>query len=212
MRTKYTSRRSDAAQATKYTWLAAVTVIAALILGAFIVAPPVLAAKVAVDGGVQKGIDADAARYQALGEATLSAAILRGIDADSARYQGIGESFLVKAGDDVLAANPELISARIFNPSQYAGSSLFALNPELMVARSAYSAPASLLASNPELMVARSAYSAPASLLASNPELMVARSAYSTPDEGTMACSLEKGDATLAANPELVLLAWSQGC
>jgi hypothetical protein len=113
--------------------------------------------------GQQRGIDADAARYQAMGESVMIAALLRGIDASSARYQAMGESFLVKGEDDVLAANPELMFAR--HAYSIGTESMLAANPELLFARGAYGTPDTgalvcnlaqddvKLAANPELLL-----------------------------------------------------------
>lgn len=60
----------------------------------------------------ERGIEAAAARYTAMG-AYYQAAAERGIDASAARYAAMGAFFLAMAGeDDGLAANPELRVAR----------------------------------------------------------------------------------------------------
>jgi hypothetical protein len=47
---------------------------------------------------IQRGIDADAARYQALGGSYLAKAIQRGIEADSGRQQALGEFYGAQYG------------------------------------------------------------------------------------------------------------------
>jgi hypothetical protein len=155
MGTNNTSHRSHVAHTIQTKWVTAAILIVTLLLGAFAGIPRVAAAS----DGIQRGIDADAARYQAMGESYM--AIQRGIDAGAARYQAMGGSYMAKAGDDLLAANPELMFAR---RSYGAAASLLATNPELMVARQAYKTGAlgcaiggEDLAANPELAFARQA-------------------------------------------------------
>jgi len=89
-------------------------------------------------GAVTSGRDADAARYTAMG-AYYQAAAERGIEASAARYQAMGTAYLAMAGDDALAANPELRVARAWSAqsAQSIGACVrvdedrLAANPEL---------------------------------------------------------------------------------
>jgi hypothetical protein len=64
MKTKHVSRWGLVVQTVPSVWVAVATAIALLLLGAFVAIAPVAAD----DDGIQRGIDADSARYQALGE------------------------------------------------------------------------------------------------------------------------------------------------
>ena len=141
---KNTSGRSYASQTAQYTWVAAAFFIVTLILGAFAGIPRVEAGS----DSIQRGIDADAARYQAMGEfylAKVQSDIQRGIDADAARYQAMGKFYLAKADDDLLAANPELMIARRWQAQSFnslgscspADGATLAANPELMLVQGA---------------------------------------------------------------------------
>jgi hypothetical protein len=83
---------------------------------------------------IQRGIDADAARYAAMGNAYM-AGVERGIEVDAARYAALG-SYVLKAEEARLAANPELILVRNFNgvPAPIYDYHL-ADNPELILVR-----------------------------------------------------------------------------
>lgn len=112
-----------------------------LLLVALILATLVFATVVsAQDESIQRGIDADAARYAALG-----------------RYYA-GQPMAGVSQDGILAANPELMAARRYGSTDglTAGIAVLAANPELMAARR-FSSTAALAASdarltaNPEL-------------------------------------------------------------
>jgi hypothetical protein len=141
MRTKNAGSRSQSAQTTKYAWVAAATLIVALMLGASVVTPQAQAsidadaARYAALGnyyqdGIQRGIDADAARYAALGN-YYQDGIQRGIDADAARYAALGRYY----AESVLAANPEpMIVRRSYDQGTFScspGDEVLATNPEL---------------------------------------------------------------------------------
>lgn len=88
--------------------------------------------------GIQRGIDASAARYAALGNYYQEDGIQRGIDADAARYAALGRHYAGQlmvgiSQDSVLAANPELMAARRFNSTTtlVASDLHLAINPEL---------------------------------------------------------------------------------
>jgi hypothetical protein len=87
----------------------------------------------AFQAAVLRGIDADAARYAALG--SYFTAIQRGIEADAARYAALG-SYYAKMEEGLLAANPELILVRNFRgvPEPVYDYHL-AANPELITVR-----------------------------------------------------------------------------
>ena len=149
-RAKNAKSRSHVAQTTKYAWVAAATLIVALMLGASVVTPQ-----------AQASIDVDSARYAALGN-YYQGGIQRGIDADAARYAALGRYY----GDSFLAANPELMAARLYSSTaaQASQSGGLAANPELMTARRSYdqgtvscSPGDEVLGANPELIFLRQA-------------------------------------------------------
>jgi hypothetical protein len=116
--------------------------LAALLLGTLVLAALLLAPLAAAqEDNIQRGIDADAARYTAL-----------------ARYYGAGDGSLAFQ-DGFLAANPELVMARRYSSTAAlaAGDAPFAANPELLIVRR-YSPTAAPAASytrfilNPELI------------------------------------------------------------
>jgi len=117
---KNMSHRSYVSQTTRYAWVAAATLITALILGTF--------------AGIPR-VEAD------------SNSIQRGIDADAARYQAMGEFYLAKVDDDLLAANPELMVARRWQAQSFSSlgscspavEATLAANPELMLVHRARS-------------------------------------------------------------------------
>jgi len=82
MKKKNTDSRSRVAPRTQYPWVAATTLIVALLLTAFAGISPVAADS----DSLQRGIDADAARYQAWAEADRA----RASNADSARWAALG--------------------------------------------------------------------------------------------------------------------------
>jgi hypothetical protein len=95
MNTEQASRRFLFLQSSRYVWIAAAILLAALLIGALAVI-----SRLPVDSeGVERGIDASAARYQAMGEyyASLAAArsdsVQRGLDAAAARDQALGQSY-----------------------------------------------------------------------------------------------------------------------
>jgi hypothetical protein len=107
------------------------TLVAVLVLLTLVALP--------VWAGDSKGLDADAARYQAMGAFYQQAAAERGIEASAARYTAMGAFYLAMAGDDALAANPELRAARAWTAqnAQSLGACVqtdedrLAANPEL---------------------------------------------------------------------------------
>lgn len=197
---------------------AASLLILALLLWAFAAVSPVAASS----DPIQQAIDADAARYQALGEFYLAqgdgsplAASQQGIDADAARYQALGEFYLAQAEGEPVAALQRGIDA---DAARYqalgefylaqAGDSLMAVKSQMpytdvskfyverlraQIREASALVDNSELASDPELIFARRFYRVPPSILAANPELMFARRFYSAPL------------SVLAANPELIL-------
>jgi hypothetical protein len=224
MRNKNLSPQNYVPQTAKYAWVAAATLIVALILGAFAGIPPVAAGS--------DSIDADAARYQAMGEyylAQAGAGRERAIDADSARWAALGSSYAQASAalsyTDVSRFYAERMRAQAHQASssmpytdvsrfyaermraQASQRSTLAANPELMFARRSYAAAANMLAANPELMAARRSYGAAANALAANPELMAARGWY---DRGSAGCS--PSDDILVANPELAYVRQARSC
>jgi hypothetical protein len=199
------SKRSDSLLGSSY-FRVAVALIAIVIVGAFVGAPRLGA----VSDPIQRGIDAGAARYQALGAFYLAQAGGDVVAADSPRpYTDVSKFYVERlraqirqnsalADSSELADNPELLVARRFYS---APTSSLAVNPELILVRGFYSAPTNFLALNPELILARGFYSAPTSFLAANPELILARRSYS-PGLGT--CSPD--GLELAADPEFATL------
>jgi hypothetical protein len=95
MRIKTASRWNLSLKTLVSVWMLAAMVTAILLLGAFIVSPTAAAD----DSDLQRGIDAGAARYQALGEyyraqsETARDGIQRGIDASAARYEAMREYY-----------------------------------------------------------------------------------------------------------------------
>ena len=196
-RAKNAKSRSHVAQTTKYAWVAAATLIVALMLGASVVTPQAQAS-IDVDsaryaalgnyyqGGILRGIDADAARYAALGN-YYQDGIQRGIDADATRYAALGNYY-----QDGIQRGIDADAARYAALGRYYGDSFLAANPELMAAR---------------LYSSTAAQASQSGGLAANPELMTARRSY---DQGTVSCS--PGDEVLGANPELIFLRQARGC
>ena len=91
MNSKNLIRRNDTILPSSYLWVAAALSVI-LILGTFLSAPRVGAS----EDPIQRGIDADAARYQALGASYLAraeAGRLRGLDAASARWAALSTSY-----------------------------------------------------------------------------------------------------------------------
>jgi hypothetical protein len=133
----------------------AAVLLVALLLGALVFAT----ISSAEEDGIQRGIEADAARYTALGNYYQEDGIQRGIESDAARYTALGRYYADQFGSATLAANPELMIARryISTAALTAGDSLLAANPELMAARryistAALAASDARLAANPELI------------------------------------------------------------
>ena len=166
----------------EYWFLAALALIAALIGGAFVASPRVLAGDT---------IDADSLRWAAIGEA-YAASLARGSDADSLRWAALGKHYagsLARSSDadsDRWAAIGKFYSSR-------SGDGVLASNPELRLSR-AYS------------------LSQADSVLASNPELRLSRAYSLSQAAGAVACSLEGRDEVLGANPELVYSTLAQEC
>lgn len=116
MSTKRAIRWSDVGGGGQYVWVAAALLIMFLLLGAF----AGVARAAADNDGIQRGIEADAARYQAMG-AFYQAKAERGLEADAARYQAMGEHYLARAADDGFAAGPAL-SLRLVDAASLRGS------------------------------------------------------------------------------------------
>jgi hypothetical protein len=117
-------------------WLAVASLVVALILIVFAGVPRAAADR-------QRGIDADVARYQAMGQAYLqqAQAIQRGIDANAARYQAMGQAYLQKAqaiqrGIDVAAARYQAMGNSNLGCVVQSAESELAANPELALVRS----------------------------------------------------------------------------
>ena len=95
MRIKPASHRDLLSTALAPAWMAAAMLTAILLLLAFAVTP----AAAADEGDIQRGIDAAAARYQALGEfyqaqsESAIGSIQRGVDAATARYEAMREYY-----------------------------------------------------------------------------------------------------------------------
>jgi len=170
MKTRNINGRRDAARRSTYAPLAAVALIAAVLFGSFAGVPIASA-----DGdGVGRGIDANAARYQALGEYYLRTA-----DADTARWVALGQFYTQSSTTpytDVSMFYAERMRA------QARQAAMLAANPELRLARRSYRAPTDELVLNPELRLARAGYrlaiglcTVPAAQLSENPELRAAR-------------------------------------
>ena len=164
--------------------------LAALLLGTLVFASPLSAQ----DESIQRGIDADSARYASLGKYYQSG-IQRGIDASAARYAALGNHYQedgIQRGIDADAARYAALGRH------YAGQLMVGISQD------------SVLAANPELMAARR-YGLTASLtagiasLAANPELMAARRFNST-------TTLVASDLHLAINPELSSVARYENC
>ncbi len=140
---------------------------------------------------VSRGAEADAARWAALGESHAAAA--RGRDADSARWAGLGRADLAARGAAADAARWAARGQSYMSSSAVPGSaarpytdvSMFYAERMRSIAREN-----ALFTANPEVMAARRAYVA-LNELAASPELMAARRAYPVQNE-------------LAANPELM--------
>ena len=218
MNSKNLIRRNDTILPSSYLWVAAALSVI-LILGTFLSAPRVGAS----EDPIQRGIDADAARYQALGASYLAraeAGRLRGLDAASARWAALSTSYAHGSAEqpytDVSLFYVERLRAQIRESSAAAAaaqlpytdvSKFYVERLRAQIREGSAVADNSALADNPELSFARRSYSAAANLLAANPELSLARRSYS-PSLGV--CGPD--DTQLAANPELGFFRQVRGC
>jgi hypothetical protein len=171
----------------RYVPVAAVTLIVALLLLALLGIPRAAAD----DADVQRGIDAGAARYQAMGQfyAEMAKSIQRGNDASSNRWAAQGSAYAQSFPEQPF---PELTTPRV----PYTDASKFYVERVRAEIRGAVAEQGleSELAANPELLLARRTYVAQYEL-AANPELILARAAY----------VVQSAQSELAANPELIL-------
>jgi len=228
MSTKNVSRRSHVAQPTKYVWVAAATLIAALVLGVFVAAPPALATD-APDSdlpfGLQPGLVTArgvgyvppldlvggpglpfglqsglvTAHLDSSGRLVAQGDGIQGIDASSARWSALGKYYTAQY-ERAAAAN----SARYSAMAGAYTRGIDASSARWSAMARAYTG--GVLAENPELMFARKAYITQTSL-AANPELTLARSFYS---QAYVSCSLTSDK--LAANPELAYVNQALSC
>lgn len=196
------------ARTTRSAWVAAATLIAALILGS-VAGGPIAAAS---SDGVARGIDAGAARYQLQGDYYSSLA-----DADTARWVALGDFYAQSSGDtpytDVSLFYVERLRAQIKESSAagpYTDVSLFYVERLRAQARAeAQTGQGGDLAANPELAFARRSYRSTGGELALNPELSLARAGY----HATVALFVcERSDAQQAENPELSAFGRGRNC
>lgn len=210
MRTQVMKHRNHLAPASRSGWLAATTLVAVLLSAVFAASPGVTAGT----DPVERGIEADAARYRALAEfyqAEAGAAIQRGIETQSARYQAMGQYYAQQAGaqfyTDVSKFYVERMRAQARQETgqamSYTDVSRFYAERMRDQARLA-----AALAANPELSLAHRSYRAAADSLALNPELGTARLYYRLGD--VVACSTEEDQ--MVAGPEPVFYRRLQGC
>lgn len=153
---------------------------------------------------VQRGIEAGAARYQAM----AGRYVLAQTDADSARYQAMAERY-VQRGIEAGASRYQALAAAYSDGSRLPYTDVSKFYVERLRSEIARSAK---FADSPELLSVRSfgfASRPGAALLATDPELTLARRYYGA---GAAACSLDVTAATLAANPELSMFSRMRGC
>ena len=203
MRNKNLSPQHLVPQTVKYAWVAAATLIVALVLGAFAGIPPVAAGS--------DSIDADAARYQAMGEYYLAAGRERAIDADSARWAALSSSYAQASGalsyTDVSRFYAERMRAQASQGSASGALPYTDVSRFYAERMRAQASQGSALAANPELLSARRSYGAAVNMLAANPELMIAHRSY---ERGSVGCS--PSDDSVAANPVLAYFRQATAC
>jgi hypothetical protein len=202
MSVKNEGPQNGVAQPTKYAWVAAATLIAALLLGTFVAVPGVAAqgsaplpytdvSKFYVERmRAQAGSSAYAEGFP---EPSYPEAVTD--DVKSTRGQAGQEGALAPKllpYTDVSKFHVERLRAQINQAAaEQSLASELAANPELLLARRAYVAQ-SELAANPELILVRRAYVAPGAQggIAANPELILARRYYGQYDQNFLLCSL----------------------
>jgi hypothetical protein len=184
MKNRNRSYQDRTARTARFAWVAAATLIAALILGS-VAGVPIAAAN---SDGVARGLDAAAARYQAQGAYYSALA-----DADTARWVALGAFYAQSSTDtpytDVSRFYVERMRAQARMQAQAGQGGDLALSPELAFARRSYRSTGGELAVNPELRLARAGYRA---------------------GVGLLACS--RSDADLSANPELSAFGRNRHC
>jgi len=169
-----------------------VTLIVALLLGAFAASPRAVASG-AQDSDLPFGLQSGLMTAHLDSSGRMTAQSERSSASSSQPYTDVSKFYVERMRAQ---------ASQTSDPQPYTDVAKFYV--ERLRAQASQS---SYLAANPELMFARRSYGAAASMLAANPELMIARRSY---EGGFLACSIS--DDILAANPELKFLNQARDC